>query len=637
MMHGGGGMHHHHHHFDQGAVSLKDLDTKVLTRLWRYMAPYKWHIFAAALLMVIVSLSGLAGPYLLKVAIDEYITRGDLAGLDLIALIYVGVFLMNWAGQYWQQYIISWAGQNIIFSLRRDLFAHLQRLGLRFYDRLEAGRIMSRVTNDVDSLNHLLTSGLVGLISDFFTIFGIVLIMLRMHLGLAVVSFVTIPLLLLISVWFQSRMRLAYHNVRRRIADVNANLQESISGIRVSQAFTREDVNAQRFDSTNQENMYANLQAASLLSAFFPMVEAIGAVGTAAVLWYGGLRIAHAVGAGAGAAVGADGALTIGVLVAFLGYVTRFFMPIRELTQLYSQFLSATVSTERIFEFLDAVPDIADRPGTVVLPPIRGRVCLEDVSFAYVEGQDVLHGVDIVAEPGQTIALVGPTGAGKSTVINLLARFYDVTGGKVTIDGHDVRDVTVESLRSQLGIVLQDTFLFSGTIRDNIRYGRPDASDEEVLRVAMAVNAHPFISRMPEGYDTQVQERGSKISVGQRQLVSFARALLAQPRILILDEATSSVDAYTELLIQKALDRMLEGRTSFIIAHRLSTIRDADRIYVLDGGRVVEVGTHDELLARGGMYYELYAKQFAGYEEAQAKLREAADRIRAGIGVPAQD
>ena len=622
---GGGGQ----HGFDQGEVSLRDLDTKVLVRLWKYMRPFRWHVFTAAFLMIVVSASNLAGPYLLKVAIDEYIAKKNLAGLNFITLLYLVIYIVNWLGQYWQQYIISWAGQNIIFNLRRDLFSHLQRLGLRFYDKLEAGRIMSRVTNDVDALNNLLTSGLVGLINDFFTIFGIIFIMLQMDFRLALVSFITLPMLVYASIWFQNRMRRAYHNVRRRIADVNANLQESISGIRVSQAFTREDVNAQRFDETNQNNLQANLQAVSLQSAFFPTVDIIGSIGTAAVLWYGGLQIARTLGISVTSAAG--GALTVGVLVAFLNYVTRFFMPIRDLTQLYSQFLSATVSTERIFEFLDEKPDVADRPGVQPLPPIQGYVKFEDVTFEYVEGQPVLHGVNLEARPGQTIALVGPTGAGKSTVINLLSRFYEITGGRVTIDGHDIRDVTLESLRSQLGIVLQDTFLFSGTIKDNIRYGRLDASEGDIQSVARTVNADPFIQHMPQGYDTQVQERGSKISVGQRQLVSFARALLADPRILILDEATSSVDAYTELLIQKALDKLLEGRTAFIIAHRLSTIRNADRIYVIDGGRVVEQGTHDELLAKEGKYYELYAKQFAGQEEAQAKLRETAEHMRARL------
>ncbi len=626
---GGWGRGGGHHGFDQGEVSLKDLDTKVLTRLWKYMRPFRWHVFTAAFLMIVVSASNLAGPYLLKVAIDDYITNKNLAGLNMITLLYLAIYVVNWLGQYWQQYIISWAGQNIIFNLRRDLFSHLQKLGLRFYDKLEAGRIMSRVTNDVDALNNLLTSGLVGLINDFFTIFGIIFIMLQMDFRLALVSFITLPMLVYASIWFQNRMRMAYHNVRRRIADVNANLQESISGIRVSQAFTREDINSQRFDETNQSNLQANLQAVSLQSAFFPTVDIIGSIGTAAVLWYGGLQIARA--AGISVTSSPTGALTVGVLVAFLNYVTRFFMPIRDLTQLYSQFLSATVSTERIFEFLDEKPDVADGPKAQPLPSIQGYVKFEDVTFAYVEGQPVLHEVNIEATPGQTIALVGPTGAGKSTVINLLSRFYEVTGGRITIDGHDIRDVTLESLRSQLGIVLQDTFLFSGTIKDNIRYGRLDAADGDIQRVARTVNADPFIQHMPQGYDTQVQERGSKISVGQRQLVSFARALLADPRILILDEATSSVDAYTELLIQKALDKLLEGRTAFIIAHRLSTIRNADRIYVIDGGRVVEEGTHDELLAKEGKYYELYAKQFAGQEEAQAKLRETAEHMRARL------
>ncbi|MGE5560368.1 MAG: ABC transporter ATP-binding protein [Chloroflexota bacterium] len=607
MMHGGG----MHSHFDE-EIDASNLDSRRLLRFWKYVRPYVWHIILSVTLMFVASGAGLLGPFLMQRAIDNYILSKTLAvaerlsGLTRIVLFYILLYGINWLCTYWQTYVVSWAGQRIIFNVRKDLFGHLQRLGLKFYDKLEAGRIMSRVTNDVEAVNQLLSSGLVSLLNDFFTIIGIMVIMLTMNWQLALCAFLTIPLLYVATNVFQRRMRKAYHRVRRRIADVNANLQESISGIRVTQSFTREAVNMNRFEGTNQGNMQANLEAATLTAAFFPLVDFIGQLGTTIVLWAGGWFIVTATAGSASAG------LTIGILVAFLNYVARFFMPIRDLSQLYNLYQSAVVSTERIFEFFDEVPDVQDAPDAVDLPPIVGNVRFDDIEFGYEENKPVLRGVSIVAKPGQTIALVGPTGAGKSTVINLLTRFYDPQAGSVTIDGHDIRHVTLRSLRRQLGIVLQDTFLFSGTIRDNIRYGRPDATDDQVIEAARAVNAHEFISGLPQGYDTEVQERGNKLSVGQRQLIAFARALLADPAILILDEATSSVDAYTEVLIQRALERLLHNRTAFVIAHRLSTIRNADRIYVIDFGQVVESGTHQELLAKdGGRYRELYEKQFA--------------------------
>lgn len=614
---GGGGM-HWRRGMDQEEVNLSWKDLRSVLRLWVYIRPYKFQIVASAILVSVVSLTRLVGPYLMAIAIDQHIAQGNLRGLDVVALMYLAAYLVAWGGGYAQTYIMSWVGQRIIYTLRKDLFAHLQRLGLNYYDRLQAGRIMSRVTNDVESLNQLVSSGIISFVNDFVTIFGVVAAMLALNRQLAMASFITVPMLAGLTIFFQGRMRRAYHQVRRRIADVNANLQESISGMRVTQAFTREDVNVQRFDSTNQGNLQANLQAAALHSLFFPLVEVIGATAACAVVWYGGVLYARNV-------QGIPTGMTAGVLAAFIGYVVRFFMPIRNLSQLYNMFLSASVSTERIFEMLDEVPEIADRPGAIALPVIEGRVRFEDVTFSYVEGQPVLFDLNLQAEPGEIIALVGPTGAGKSTVINLLSRFYEPEQGRITVDGVDIRDCTLESLRSQLGIVLQDTFLFSGTIRDNLRYGKLSATDAEIYDAAEAVGAHEYILRLPDGYDTQVHERGGRLSVGQRQLLAFARALIADPRILILDEATSSVDAYTEVLIQRAMERMLQGRTSFVIAHRLSTIRHATRIYVLDQGRVVESGTHEELLARGGLYRELYEKQFA-QPPTEEEVQEAKSR-----------
>jgi len=582
-------------------LSLSKVNTHALKRFMGIVLPHWPKVVLALVLMLIVAASGLAGPYLLKLGIDNYIVKGNIPGLTMVSILYAVIYIVNWLGSYWQTYIVSVVGQSIILEMRRRLFRHIQTLSLRFYDETQAGRLMSRVTNDIDTLNHLVSSGMTHLVNDFVTIFGIAGIMLYMDWRLALASFVTLPLLVLLVTGFQGRMTRAFQRVRMRVADVNAYLQESISGIKVIQAFSREEDSMHRFADTNVGNMQANLQAAALFSAFFPLVEVIGAVGTAAVIWYGGLEAMTR-------------GVTVGTLVAFLGYVTRFFWPIREISQIYNMFLSAAVSTERIFEILDTPAEVTDKTDAKPLPQIEGHVRVESVTFGYEKNLPVLQDVNIEARPGETIALVGPTGAGKTSIINLVSRFYDPWEGRVTVDGRDLRDVTMDSLHRQMGIVLQDTFVFSGTIEDNIRYGRLEATDEEILAASKAVNAHEFIMRFPDGYKMQVNERGSKLSVGQRQLIAFARAVLANPRILILDEATSSVDAYTEVLIQEALETLLKGRTSIIIAHRLSTIRNADRIYVIDDGRVVEVGSHAELLAEGGLYKELYEKQFAETE-----------------------
>jgi len=494
---------------------------------------------------------------------------------------------------------MSWTGQKILYSMRKKVFLHLQDLGLDFYDKLQAGRIMSRVVNDVEGVNQLLSGGTLMLLSDCVTIFGIVYVMLKMNRSLALITFVTIPFIFLTIFLLQGRLTKAYHKTRRRLADITANLQESISGMKITQAFSREDVNADKFSDTNQQNFQAQMDAARLQALFFPLVDVIGTAGVALVYYYGGLRMSIM-----------DTAVTIGTVTAFVNYVNRFFWPIRNLVEVWNLMLQAAVSSERVFEVLDTEPNVADKPDAAVLGKIEGHVQFDDVTFGYDPALPVLHRVNVEAKPDETIALVGPTGAGKSSVINLLCRFYDVQGGSIRVDGRDIRDVTIQSLRQNLGIVLQDTVIFSGTIRENIRYGRLDATDEEVEEAAKTVGAHEFIMRQQDGYETQVRERGSRLSVGQRQMLAFARALLANPRILILDEATSSVDAYTELQIQRALEKLLKGRTSIVIAHRLSTIRNADRIYVIDQGLVKEVGNHDELIEKDGLYKSLYDKQF---------------------------
>lgn len=612
---------------DVGNIELKDVDFSHLPKLKRFVKPFRWYLLLALALAVAISLLSTVGPLLVRRAIDVDIPSGDFSQLSKTALTYLGIMFLIEVLSVSQRYVMSWTGQHMLYSMRRALFSHLQDLGLDFYDKLQAGRIMSRVTSDVESLNQLISSGVLGLLTDLVTLVAIMAIMIQMNLKLALATLTVVPLLFLVVWTLRTRMTRAYHLVRRRIADIAANLQESISGMKIVQAFSREELNAEKFSDTNYESFQAQLEAARLHALFHPMVDIISAFGSALIVYYGGLRMAWN-----------DPTVTVGTIVAFLNYMTRFFWPIRNLTEVYNLILQAGVSSERVFEILDTEPNVKDKQGAIELGKVQGHVKFNNVVFGYEPGLPVLHGISLEARPNETIALVGPTGAGKSSIINLLCRFYDVDEGEILVDGIDIRDVTVESLRRNMGIVLQDTFIFSGTVRDNIRYGRLDATDEEVERAAKIVGAHDFIMRLPDGYDTEVRERGSRLSVGQRQLLSFARALLADPRILILDEATSSVDAYTEYLIQKALEKLFEGRTSIVIAHRLSTIRNADRIYVIQDGRVAEVGNHEELMAKGGLYKSLYEKQFAGaplVDEDEVPETDA-ERSDEGSGVPGQ-
>ena len=592
---------------DDATKPLSQLDPRLFIRLWGYIRHYMGKTAISIICMLLTSATSLIAPTLLRYAIDNGMLKQNMEVINQMVLIYIVAYAGNWFFTYWQTYLMSKVGQDIIFDIRQDLFIKLQKLGLKFYDKWQAGRIMSRLTNDIDALHQLVTSGLTNIINDVFTLITIIIIMLTMNWRLALITFLTVPIILLITLYFTRQMRAAYFVVRRTIADVNANLQESISGIKVTQSFTREGQNADRFNTVNKSNFQASMKASMLHAAFFPIVELIGALGTALVLGFGGVFIVRNVGG-----------MTVGTVSAFLVYVTRFFQPIRDLSNVLNTIQSAGVSLERIFEYMDEVPDVQDMENAITLNPIVGEVEYRKVDFSYNPGQQVLYNINLKIPKGDTVAFVGATGAGKSSIINLLCRFYDPQGGEIYIDGQDIKEVTLNSLRSQLGIVLQDTFIFSGTVRDNIRYGQPTASNEEVIEAAKAVNAHDFIMRLPDGYDTQVQERGSRLSVGQRQLISFARTLLADPKILILDEATSSVDAYTELLIQRALDRLLSGRTALVIAHRLSTIRNADCIYALDKGHIMESGSHHELLLRDGVYRKLYEMQFKNQEDYDA-------------------
>ncbi|GIV77783.1 MAG: lipid A ABC transporter permease/ATP-binding protein [Litorilinea sp.] len=580
----------------------RPLDVRVVSRLLVFVRPYWRRMLVAFVLMLVASALTLATPYLIKVAIDQYIAQGDVPGLTRIAGLTAAAFVGIYLASAGQSYLLSWVGQRVLANLRSQLFHHLQRLPIGYHDTHIIGVTVSRVINDVGVINELLSQGLITLVGDTLILLGIVAVMVSMSPKLALLTFAVIPLMVLATYLFARQAKVAFRQTRARIAAVVGNLAENIAGMRVIQAFAQEEATQERFDVVNQANREANIAAMSLSFIFLPAVEFLGMLATAVVLWFGGRAVAQ-------------DELTLGVVVAFLAYVTRFFQPIQELSQLYTTMQSAMAGGERVLELLDTEPEVADPPDGREMPPIVGKVELRHVTFAYRDDAPVLHDVNLVIEPGQTVALVGPTGAGKSSIANLIARFYDVTEGAVLIDDIDVRTVTQQSLHRQMGLVPQDPFLFSGTIRDNIRFGRPEATDPEVEEASRLANCHPFITALPDGYDTEIQEGASNLSVGQRQLICIARAVLADPRILILDEATASVDTVTEALIQDALDRLLRGRTSVVIAHRLSTIRNADLICAVEHGRIVEQGTHEELLARGGLYASLYARQFVELDE----------------------
>ena len=558
------------------------------------LRPYRARTAVMFVALLAATGAQLAPPPLAALAIDDGIIPRDLTRLTLVVLAFLASALVYWGASYVQTYLVGWVGQRVLQDLRIQVFQHLQRLSIGFYSRRQAGVIISRLTNDIQALDQLVSDGVVTLFQSTLLLAGTAVILITLDAKLALLTFGIFPVLGIASLVFRVISAEAYRATREKVALITAYLQETLSGIRVVRSFAQEERHVRRFAELNDDNRDANMKTVNLNAAYFPGVELLSSLVTAGILLYGGLQAVN-------------GDITVGVVVAFVAALNNFFDPIQQLSQLYTTYQAGMAALDKIFELLDEEPELRDAPGATELDRVRGDIRFEDVTFTYGSGGgDALTGIDLHVPPGQTVALVGATGAGKSTFAKLVARFYDPTSGRVLVDGHDLRDVTAHSLRAQMGIVPQEAFLFSGTIGENLAFGRPDATAEEIEAAARAVGAHDFIAALDDGYDTQVGERGIQLSAGQRQLVAFARALVADPRILVLDEATANVDIHTEGRIEAGLRRLLAGRTAIVIAHRLSTIRTAGRIVVLDHGRIVEQGTHDELLAAHGAYWALY-------------------------------
>jgi ATP-binding cassette, subfamily B, multidrug efflux pump len=587
----------------------KFYDARLARRLVKYLYPYRWVVAFSVFLLLIASALQLVGPYLTKLAIDEYIANNDTAGLARIALLFLLVLVVQFGVSFLQTYLMNWTGQKIMYDLRMEIFSHIQQLHVSFFDRNPVGRLITRMTSDVDVLNELFTAGVVSIFGDIFLLVGIVAIMLWLNWQLALVSFAVIPLIFLATLLFKIRVRNSYRWVRTCVAKINSFLQENITGMAVVQLFVQERRKLRQFDERNREHLQANLQSIFYYAVFYPVVDLLGAVAIGLILWYGGIQVL-------------TGALTLGAVVAFIQYSERFYRPISDLSEKFNILQGAMASSERIFSLLDTEPQILSPRNPEKSTPLEGNIEFRKVWFSYKEGMPVLKDISFQVGKGERIAIVGATGSGKSTIINLLCRFYDIQRGEILVDGTNIKDLPLDLLRRSVTVVLQDPFLFSGSIEENIRLWRGPIDGSQVQDAARAVHADRFISKLPQGYLSPVAERGASLSVGERQLLAFARALAHQPKILVLDEATSSVDTETEALIQDALEQLMKDRTSIIIAHRLSTIQNCDRIIVLHKGVIQEEGSHQELLKARGIYYKLYQLQYKEQLTPQARTPE---------------
>ncbi|GMC08123.1 multidrug ABC transporter ATP-binding protein [Enterococcus thailandicus] len=582
--------------FDVDETLEQEFNWSHYRRLAIYVKPYKKAIFKALFVIILANTAGMLGPYFTKIAIDDVIPKGNTTLLVQISVIFfISLVVIGWCMRY-RIYAITEIGQDILKDMRYAIFEHLQHLPFSYFDNRPHGKILIRVVNYINTLSDLLSNGLINLISDIFNVLITLIFMLFIDVKLTLYSLILLPVLFVIVMVIKTKQRKAYQVLSNKQSNLNAYIHESISGIKITQSFAREQENYEIFNEVSDEYRSSWMKAVKVQFMLWPGVQNI-AVMTTCLIYFVGIR-----------QIGVN--VTTGTLIAFIGYINNFWNPVINIGNFYNSLITATAYLERIFETMDEVPDIQDEPNAQILPPIKGNVTFDHVTFRYEEGKNILNDVNFHINAGESIALVGPTGAGKTTIINLLSRFYDVNEGSVQVDGHDVRSVTLASLRTQMGVMLQDTFVFSGTIIDNIRYGKLDATKEEIIAAAKIVRAHDFIKELKDGYDTVVEERGSTLSAGQRQLISFARALLADPKILILDEATSSIDTKTEELLQEGLQQLLKGRTSFIIAHRLSTIKNSSQIFYVAGGKIAEAGTHEELMEKQGLYHHLYQSQY---------------------------
>jgi len=602
------GPHVHLHHYRD--VTGKPFDWKVARGLLRYLLPHRAALAEGLALMLVSSGLALLAPYLVKRLIDDFISAGDFVGLRWMALATVGAYAADFLASWRRRFRLGQIGNDVLRKMRGDLFRHYQILSMSYFDRHGTGSLISRVLSDVGVIQELLSGGIISVFSDLFMLVSITVVMLAMNTRLALLTLAVLPFMIVATILFSKRARLAYRRTRERVSELTGRLAEDINAMRVIQAFTEEERMSREFEQINRSNRDAQVAAVALSSLFTPAMELLSTLATSVILWFGGRAVA-------------SGQLTLGIIVAFLSYTSRLFQPVLNLSMVFTTWQAAMAGGERVLEILNLSPDIQDAPDAKPMPKIRGEVVFDHVSFAYVPDTPVLRDVSFRVKPGETVALVGPTGAGKTTIASLMVRFYDVTKGRILIDGVDLRKIRIRDLRRQLGVVPQEPYLFQGSIAYNIAFGRPDASREEIIAAAKAANVHEFIMRLPEGYDTEILEGAANLSLGQRQLVCLARVILASPRILILDEATSSVDLYTESLIQDAIEKLMAGRTSLVIAHRLATVQRAHKILVIDHGQIVEQGTHAELLTRDGLYAKLYRTQFIGVDEAEPSLATA--------------